>query len=374
MGRMLKKIKQIPTNERLSDCTFVVYGPSKAGKTNAVYQIVMEEHGTPEGLVFLATEEGHVALPGAFHVAIESWQDMMDFLQEVAEDLQSGVKLPFHSVCIDTADIMAQLVEEFILTQFALPQGPTTMNNVLGGWGEGGKQQGIMMGKLFATLKKFGFSVWIITHDSDTEVTDNAGNVYRQIDNSLPKKTRLATNAFADFIVYIDTIREYESISVQKGKKIETQKHVKEGSEKRIFRFRGDSRVKCGSRFPHIEDYVDYDAKKFVEAVRGALDHTNSKVTISSDLSAQKMDDINDAIKSLGDIIPVQDEATKAAIMAKGGFEGDTAIDFLKAVMAEHKDRKKEIVAALKEAGHDVKSLDDSRLDEIKGIVGSVLV
>lgn len=255
MSSILGKIKP---NKVVADWTlykYVISGRPKAGKTTLVYQSVIEKFGEEnlDKLILGGFEIGYKALDGIHAVDIEDWDGFVELVDELVDNKD---EIPYRIFAMDTVDVAQQMCEKYVLEKLSIADGKQykVLQDV--GYGKAHNMLEKEFTEQVSRLDKAGFSLIFITHDKDKKVTTRDGQEYDKTTLSLAGKIRDVVLNMADFIVFIDIAREKVGKTVQ---------------DVRYIYFRSDGQLEAGSRFPNIEEKIEYSASGFIDTIEKAI-------------------------------------------------------------------------------------------------------
>lgn len=217
----------------------LLYGDPGIGKTTLASQF-------PKSLI-LGFEQGTNALDNVFVQQIKTWSDWKSVVNQLSKN--EALKEKFETICIDTADMMWELLVRKICAD----------NNVVRigelNWGQGYEiaKQELISG--LDTLSKSGYGIVFISHATEKIFKDDAGKEYTRIVPALPARPFDIINKMVDLVGYIRLIP------------IDN-----EGNKERFIFFRGDERFLAKSRFQYIEPKVKFSYDEIAEAIQTACD------------------------------------------------------------------------------------------------------
>jgi|GEM_PF-522484 len=212
------------------------YGEYKTGKTTNAVKF-------PKHLL-LATEVGYNALAGVKAQKISKWSDFKSVLKQLKNP---GASDMFETVIIDTADILYDLCEKFILNR----EGVDKIGDIPYGQGYGMVEKEYDEG--LREIPLLGFGLVMISHSEDKTFKDEHGEEYNKIVPTLPKKPRKIVLRMSDIIAF--------------SKSIDT-----ETGTKTALYMRGTTRFEAGSRFKYTPDVIEFTYDNLVNAIADAIE------------------------------------------------------------------------------------------------------
>ncbi|MGN0449480.1 MAG: ATP-binding protein [Ruminococcus sp.] len=263
------------------------YGEPKTGKTTTAVKF-------PKSLL-LAFEKGYNALNNVMAQPINKWSEFKQVLKQLKEP---GVQAKFETIIVDTADIMWDLAEKYVVQRESVEK----IGDIP--FGGGYKMVESEVDECLRSIALMDYGLVMISHAEDKEFTDESGESYQKIVPTLPKKARKIVTRMADIIGYSRTIQD------------------EEGNTTVNLYMRGTPRFEAGSRWKHTPQVIEFNYQNLVDAIADAIDkqekedgvtatdtHVNLyKETSKYDFSDVKQE-INATIKSI--LEEDEDNATK---------------------------------------------------------------
>lgn len=213
------------------------YGEPKTGKTTNAVKF-------PKSLL-LAFEKGYNALNNVMAQPINKWSEFKLVLKQLKEP---GVKEKFETIIIDTADIMWDLAEKFVIGR----EGVEKIGDIP--FGGGYKMVESEVDECLRSIALMDYGLVMISHAEDKEFTDETGESYQKIVPTLPKKARKIVTRMADIIGYSRTIQD------------------EEGNTTVNLYMRGTPRFEAGSRWKHTPQVVEFNYNNLVDAIASAIE------------------------------------------------------------------------------------------------------
>lgn len=259
---MAVNIFQVPkketVNRSMQSKSIMVVGKSKSGKST-----LCSEAPRP---VFLMTENGVEALTGMVPIAIQSWSD---FKQAVQQLCTPQGRESFDSVVIDTYTNLILLLDKYIGGKLT-----TEKQNLDFGsdadYGKGAKAMRNELGIQLQKLANQGYILLNIVHAED-KVDFDTGKSY--IGTSLSNSLYGVAEKFVDQIVYVKT---------EEDRATKSEKHY-------IYFNRKGGFTGAGGRFTPNVDRVECSYQNLEDAILGAVDTlsvTKGVKTVVSDKPA----------------------------------------------------------------------------------------
>lgn len=263
------------------------YGEPKTGKTTTAVKF-------PKSLL-LAFEKGYNALNNVMAQPINKWSEFKQVLKQLKEP---GVQAKFETIIVDTADIMWDLAEKYVVQRESVEK----IGDIP--FGGGYKMVESEVDECLRSIALMDYGLVMISHAEDKEFTDESGESYQKIVPTLPKKARKIVTRMADIIGYSRTIQD------------------EEGNTTVNLYMRGTPRFEAGSRWKHTPQVIEFNYQNLVDAIADAIDKqekedgvtaTDTHVNLYKETSKYDFNDvkqeINTTIKSI--LEDDEDNATK---------------------------------------------------------------
>lgn len=194
--------------------------------------------------LLLATEVGYNALAGVKAQKISKWSDFKAVLKQLKNPAALEM---FETIIIDTADILYDLCEKFILNR----EGVDKIGDIPYGQGYGMVEKEFDEG--LREIPLLGFGLVMISHSEDKTFKDEHGEEYNKIVPTLPKKPRKIVLRMSDIIAF--------------SKAIDT-----ENGTKTALYMRGTTRFEAGSRFKYTPDVIEFTYDNLVNCIADAIE------------------------------------------------------------------------------------------------------
>lgn len=232
---MLPSVKT-PPKPNLADLTVLLYGQTKAGKS--------EFCSHSAGALFLATEPGLNSLD-VYQVPIHNWEDLLAAAKEVSEGHH-----PFKTLVLDTADNAFRFCSEYILKKHKIDHESDLAY---------GKGYALINNEFQRVLTKLAFlpyGLFLISHAKEIEVDSRTGKYTRTIP-TLPDKARKIVLGMVDMVLYCDL----ETDNGAEGERI----------ARRVIRTKPSPYYEAGDRTGRLPETIDLDYGTFLEAFEAAV-------------------------------------------------------------------------------------------------------
>lgn len=250
--RSKTKVNEVSTS--LSDMKVTIAGRPKVGKTSLFYEILKREGGLDTGLL-MAFEKGYGFLPDINVVDIETWQEFVEYVDDLVEDAEG-----FKFLGLDTVDIAGKLCQEYVLKKQSAKDGKRYEALADLPYGKAYELLEAEFSKQIGRLEASGFGLFFITHDKDRQVEEKNGMKYDKVQMSVSGRVGDYIKNSSDFIIFIDIEKE----KVKDGKTQIIQ-------ESRKMRFRGDGTTEAGGRIQELPEVIDYDVDNFLATIEQAI-------------------------------------------------------------------------------------------------------
>lgn len=224
----------------LSSYHTLLYGPAKAGKSTFFYQSFGQE------CLFLACENGYGALSGVMAVDITKWGDLVQVTKELKKpEIQSKFKV----LVIDTVDIF----HKYATKQVCQREGVQALGDIP--HGKGYAMADDLEFEMIKTWENLGYRLAFISHAKEkTEKLPTGGEVLKYIP-SVERRCLGIVSKFVDNILFGYVVVDSET-----------------GGEKRVLYTRETLSYQAGSRFANLPSEIPFDAKKFNEVWKKAIE------------------------------------------------------------------------------------------------------
>lgn len=261
------------------DANICLLGLPKIGKTSIMKEIAEELVGE-DGYLFLEMfrENGAKYIEDIVYEDVPDWATFVEIIDDIIDNKTSdypNLKVVF----IDTIDNALQLAEQESIRVWN-KENPTkrtqSINKTHGGFMKGQDFAMDLFQEQIFRLRQVGVAFSLIGHVKQTTVTDPITlETYQQISSDVSQRyfNQLKKNIDLVGIAYIDR----EVVKERTGRKniVNGKEEVinRVASEARKIKFRDPNYcVDSGGRMAEIVDEIDFDAHKFIEAMRDALE------------------------------------------------------------------------------------------------------
>ena len=269
--RSKTKVNEVSTN--LSDMKVTIAGRAKVGKTSLFYEILKREGGLDTGLL-MAFEKGYSFLPDINVVDIETWQEFIEYVDDLVEDAEG-----FKFLALDTVDIAGKLCQEYVLRKQSIKDNKRYEALADMPFGKAYELLENEFSKQVGRLEQAGFGLFFITHDKDKQVEEKNGMKYDKVLMSVGGRVGDYVKNSSDFIIFIDI--EKEKVKEGKTNKIE---------ESRKMRFRGDGTTEAGGRIQELPEVIDYDVDEFLSTIESAIVSQTEKMKTKGTSKKKKVE------------------------------------------------------------------------------------
>ena len=221
-----------PPKPNLSDLTVLLYGQTKAGKS--------EFCSHADGALFLATEPGLNALD-VYQVPIQTWEDLLAVCREVSE-----AKHPFKTIVVDTIDNAYKFCTEYVLKKHDIDHESDL------GYGKGYALVNSEFQRVLTKLAFLPYGLFLVSHAKEIEVDSRTGK-YTRIVPTLPDKARKIVLGMVDMVLYCDL------------------EDCKDQTTRRVIRTKPSRYYEAGDRTGRLPETLDLDFGKFLEGFNAAV-------------------------------------------------------------------------------------------------------
>ena len=229
-------------------------GIKKVGKTTLFYNLIQEQYDgdLSKGLLIsVGNETGVNALDGLYYTEAETWSDLSEAVDELAENKDEN---QFEMVALDTVDEVISLAMQEVKRLHKKIKGQSAeFNACFGGYGAPRQKVTELVDELLAKLKKAGYGIILIGHTRVRDIKEKNGDEYQQLTSNLSSDYDGIFANKADIVA---------TIVVEKD--IDENKHIN-GTTRYIY-FRSDGFVDAGGRFADMPEKIEYGAKEYIQA------------------------------------------------------------------------------------------------------------
>jgi hypothetical protein len=252
----LKNLQPNKPKVDISEYSFLIYGKPKSGKTTLFFEIAKEFYnGDLSKALLIGLEKGYKALNGIFAVNPSNWNEFEELVNQLIEDRN---ELPYRLLGIDTLDVLYTYACDFVIRRERIARKDAKIKTIADiPWGAGYSMTGELIEKSIHKLINAGYGLFLISHNTEKKFTSRDGKEYDQTTIALPTRARNIFINMADFIIFVD---------------IEKSKDGNKLVDNRYIYFRSDGDIEAGSRFENVPDRIEYDAKKFLNTFRQAVE------------------------------------------------------------------------------------------------------
>lgn len=260
------------------DANICLLGLPKIGKTTIMKNIAEKLVG--EGYLFLEMyrENGAKYIEDIIYEDVPDWSTFVEIIDDIVNNKTSDYP-DLKVVFIDTIDNALQLAEQESIRIWNKenPNKRTkSINKSHGGFMKGQDFAMELFQEQIFRLRQVGVAFSLIGHVKQTTVTDPITlETYQQISSDVSQRyfNQLKKNIDLIGIAYIDR----EIVKEKTGRKniVNGKEEVvnRVSSEARKIKFRDPNYcVDSGGRMSQIVDEIDFDADKFIEAMKNALE------------------------------------------------------------------------------------------------------
>jgi len=221
-----------PPKPNLSDLTVLLYGQTKAGKS--------EFCSRADGALFLATEPGLNALD-VYQAPILSWDDLLNACREIAEGNH-----PFKTIIIDTIDNAYKFCTEYVLKKAGVEHESDM------GYGKGYALINNEFQRVLTKLAFLPYGLFLVSHAKEIEVETRTGKHTRTVP-TLPDKARKIVLGMVDMVLYCD---------LEDGENKTTR---------RVIRTKPSRAYEAGDRTGRLPETLELDFGRFLDAFNVAV-------------------------------------------------------------------------------------------------------
>ena len=306
---LLSKIKKNKVALNFENYCILLRGEPKSGKSTLYSEIVNEFYGTPDAGLLIPFEKGYSAIDNVNifpytvlpemkidGVTKHGWDVFVELIDEIiATKDENGIKI----VCIDTVDEVMRVATSKIMKLSVKETGKPckSLNDAFGGFARGKERLGTLIKDQIQKIRNAGIGIIFIGHTKyKTLKTKIDQEEYQILGSNLSEDLDRMIANDADMIIMITN-----EAKIVKGEIV--------GHERKI-RLRSDGFYAAGSRFKHVPETIECDAKTFIktmeEAVKAAAHISNDK-----DFEIAKSEEIKEQAKEIKENAPDPEEKAK---------------------------------------------------------------
>ena len=283
-----KKPTVIKTKADIQSLTIFLRSVRKWGKSTLFRDLILEKYGDPECglLVGIGNEIGYNLLDNLNATQVESWKDLKDLKKWLINE--KGKEHNIKMVAFDVVEELIPLAEaEVIRLSNSEGKPATTLNNALGGYGEGRKRLQKILKEYFTELRKAGFGIFCIGHTKVKTIKEKGDDTegYNVLSSTLSNDYE---SIFSDIFDVVLTGTIEKTID---GKKVT-------GEERRLY-FRSTGYIDAGCRFSNmaVPEYIVYDdgfAKTFLNTLEEGLRKSKTNPVSRADFKKEQAEEVKE--------------------------------------------------------------------------------
>ena len=237
----LKALKPNKVSVNWNSQSISIVAPPKAGKSTFMFDLLGQE------ALFIATENGHEAIPGIMSQRVHSVSDIKEVLYQIEDMIEAG-ECPFKCVVFDTTDNLQTMIEKYVMAQLNIvdmsgaPHGKAYVefDKVLKG--------------LLSQIANLGLGVHFIGHVKLKKIQDKINKVeYEKYVPSISERMQKIILSDCYFMPFIFS-------------KLDEQ-----GNEHRMMAFRDTVQWLSGSRYRYMPAFTPLNVEEFKKAVDEAI-------------------------------------------------------------------------------------------------------
>ena len=283
-----KKPSVIKTKADIQSLTIFLRSVRKWGKSTAYRDLILEKYGDPECglLIGIGNEIGYNLLDNLNATQVESWKDLKDLKKWLINE--KGKEHNIKIVAFDVVEELIPLAEaEVIRLSNSEGKPATTLNNALGGYGEGRKRLQKILKEYFTELRKAGFGIFCIGHTKVKTIKEKGDDTegYNVLSSTLSNDYE---SIFSDIFDVVLTGTIEKTID---GKIIT-------GEERRLY-FRSTGYIDAGCRFSNdaVPEYIVYDnnfAKTFLDTLEEGLRKSKTNPVSKEEFKKEQVKEVKE--------------------------------------------------------------------------------
>lgn len=171
--------------------TIAIFAPPKFGKSTFMHELLGQE------ALFIATEDGHDAIPGIISQRVYSVSDIKEVIWQLQDMVEAG-ECPFKAVVFDTVDNLETMIQKYVISQ----AGVQDMGDV--GHGKLYIAYDKQLLSIINDLKALKIGVHFIGHVKQKKVEDKINKVeYEKFMPSVAERTQKIILSDAYFMPFI---------------------------------------------------------------------------------------------------------------------------------------------------------------------------
>lgn len=238
-------------------------------------------------------EDRFKGIEGIRVVRIDSWDEAKAYLNQIKAGTRKANKLPFNNIIIDPVGRAGAMIEQWVCKKCAVD----ALSDI--DWGQGYSMVENEFNSYVDDLNSIGFNVNFVAHGKLATIKPPRGKEYGIFQPDVPKKMIYKTQGEADFICYLDVVREVDE---------ETGKAV---AKRRLYlQNYADFQLKVPIK--GLPDYIEYTevedgVTQFLEAFNKAVDFSQGENDNKQGNFIANITDNDDVVKKE----EVEDDATK---------------------------------------------------------------
>lgn len=277
---LLSKVKKNKVALNFENYCILLRGEPKSGKSTLYSEIVNEFYGTPDAGLLIPFEKGYSAIDNVnvFPYTIlpetkidgvtkQGWDVLVELVDEIiATKEENGIKI----ICIDTVDEFMRVATSKVIKLSIKETGKPckSINDAFSGYGKGKERLGNIIKDLIQKIRNAGIGLFFIGHTKyKTLKTKIEQEEFQILGSNLTEDLDRMISNDADMILMITN-----EPRIVKGEII--------GHERKL-RLRSDGFYAAGSRFKHVPETIECDARLFIktmeEAVKAAAHISNDE-------------------------------------------------------------------------------------------------
>lgn len=287
MGILKDKMKINKVSLDFSNYYFFLKGIEKSGKTTLARDLILKLYdNNPNAGLLLAVgkEKGYKALDSIQALDVETWDDFSEAVDDLVNNREeyAGIKFIF----VDTLDELVELAEKETIAYSNRTTGKivTTLNQALGGYGNGRKYLCKIVDSKLSALKQAGYGLMVIGHTKLRTVKEQGmtdEQEFQVLDSNLNSDYANIVAHKADVMATINI----ERIVNDTKRVVDTKRYIY---------FRGNGFVNAGTRFSNIVEKVELSADNFINAIEFAIRSSMNTPMSDEELENLKKAEIKD--------------------------------------------------------------------------------